>query len=652
MLKRIALVFVLSALGIQATQSNPHLDSLKAILSTKAHDTVIYQVLDGLASAYSDSAQNQSIYYWRQALEIVRKRRDRPKVAYVYSRIGQMLLERGELEESLEEYKNALSMYQYLDDHKGMGISNNDIGLVYRTWGRYDEALEHYLKALANFQSINLEEGVGIASNNLGQIYFYRDDYDKAIQFFLRYLNTSKKNNNLRAVAGASNNIAATHSALSNYDQALSYYQQALNIYDSLGVTLGVAVLSDNIGVLYSNMNQPAKSVNYHLKAVRIFTDMGNQVRLAESYKNLGNTYYKLNDYSQAIKYLLDSKAIAQRNNLNQTLKDVYLSLSNSYESQNKHRESLIYYRLFVVIKDSLNNLLTEEKLASFEVQYEADKRAKELLLINTKLEQQKNLGVIFGSIGIIFIALSFFFAWDNKKRKKEVKVLNEKTLVIRQALENIARVTNSPIKEGNALLNVSTFPENPNKIRHITFEHLGLILTAFLAVDDIVANPDVLLFVVRHILTQEIEKDPTLNTKQLVDKTYSTIQKNNILYELRGTSINLSFLKINRDSNQVDFYGNGAWANINGINGFTNSFILSTITIKKGDILYVVVKQPSNSIGESDMDLVGSFEKILGRTESHTEIERSEILKSTLEFWQASLSHPIEAVFFSLKLI
>ena len=654
MVNRIFLLIVFSSIGIHSIKANPHLDSLKLVLDSKPHDTIRYEVLDKLAQAYSDSAHVQSIYFWRQALEVVKKRRDRPKIAYVYSRIGQMFLEKGELDESLNEYQNALSMYLYLKDDKGLGISYNDIGLLYRTWGRYDEALEHYLKALFHYQAIDLELGVGMASNNLGQIYFYRNDFSKAIQYFTRYLDVSKKTKNARAVAGASNNIAAAHSALGNYEQALVFYEQALHIYDSLGVTLGVAVLSDNIGSLFSQKNDFDNAISHHLKAVRLFQEMGNQVRLAEAYKNLGNTYYRFNDFNKSIKYLLESKTLAENNNLKQTLKDVYLSLSNAFDSVSNHKESLKFYRLFVDVNDSLQRQLTDEKLASFEIQYEADRKAKELLVINARLEQQKNYGIIFSSIGLLFVAISMFVIVDSKKRKKENKQLQKTTEGLQSALESLAIKAADECRRNNKIFNILSTPQL-NQLQSISYLSVKLGNVSYLlvlAADDNRLKPEFLIMEAKHFIDETLKINPALKAKYIIEHLINKIKLNRHIYKHSNFELSISLLILNNENYLLDFYGDNGWiylqyqdSNIS----FTKELTIDTE--KKDYRVFLLQTQPTISNKLQELELIKTLGKTIENTMTQKNENQLEIIKSTLDFWQASLASHTDAAVLSFNL-
>lgn len=416
-------------------QGNSYIDSLKTIESTTKNDSVRFEAISKLAIAYSDSAYEKSLLYWNKALAHAKKKSNRPSLAHAYHQIGFMFLKKGEFPLALENFKNALSVHEFIHNKKGMGQIFNDIGLVYKTWGRYELALESYISALNLFDDIGDDEGLAMTSNNIGQIYYYRDEYAKSIEYFERYLNVNKRNNRPRAVAGAANNIASAYLELKDYDKALDYYLKSLRIYDSLGVKFGIAIIQDNIGTLYSKKEQYQDALLYHNNALAIFKELNSKPRIGYVMMNIGLAHHKLNQHRNALGYLIESKNISEELNQRENLKEIYFNLTNVYSALADFEKALFFHQRFTHIKDSLMSIETSEKLSVMEAKYEADRKSRELVLVKNRLNQQKNAAYIATALGIMLIFLSFFLVRGNNLKSSMIKELNDQNKELCQAI-------------------------------------------------------------------------------------------------------------------------------------------------------------------------------------------------------------------------
>lgn len=502
------IVLLAISLTSQGLPSNiSRIDSLKRLERSAPHDTVRLRLLSEVAIAYSDSAYPTSIEFWRKALAIANKLKDRQQMGDIHHQIGYVLYNQGEFSSSLQEYKNALSVYQFIGNKQEVARVYNDIGLVYKTWGRYELAIENFLSGLRLFEEIGDEEGVGMISNNVGQIYFFKEDYQTAINYFTKYLVANEKSNHPRAVAGASNNIAAAYVELSNYDLALHHYSKALNIYDSLGVAIGVAIVSDNIGMLHTNIKSYPEALDYHFKALKLFKSINSQSRLSYTLKNIGVAYFMLGDYDNSNKYLLEAIDIASLYQQKETEKEIYFHLSNVYEAKKQPEKALHYYKQMTALKDSLFNVETNQNIASMELQFEAEKKERELKYFQHRIEQQKVLRVVSGSIILIFIAIIIALAHDNKRKRKLIdQTLKRKAFLLKTLEHTLANQSQNLPNRTRSTLQLSTLPkpaENERGIAVASYSHGANHIVIALSTP----KSDVPLVAIKSFLLNELQK-------------------------------------------------------------------------------------------------------------------------------------------------
>jgi len=439
----IPLLIFLVVLTYSSTAKVSYVDSLKvALKSLDNRSKEKYETLIKLAKAYSDTNYSVSLEYWQEAFQTAQKIGDRVLIADVYHQIGYTYMNQGEYKTSLENLENAAAIYRDLDSLKSYAGILNDIGLIYRNWGKYDKALEYYLKALDISKTINYHEGVGMTSNSIGQIYYYREDYSNAINFFKEYYNASKQLGNARAVAGASNNIASSYLELGKNDEALEYFLKSLKIYDSLGISIGVAIIQDNIGSLYYKQKLYDNALLYHLNALEIFESLQSPARICYTKKNIGEVLLAQGKIDRAIEMFDSSITIAKEIGLKDVERDCYKFLSECYQAKQNYKKAYNFLLNHMVIKDSILNSESIQKLEELQAQYENEKKEQELQAISSKLKTQRTFVYVSAAFIALLISIIALFYLENKKKKRAISRLESlKNYIFQNFTQNICNL-------------------------------------------------------------------------------------------------------------------------------------------------------------------------------------------------------------------
>ncbi len=636
MVKRFAFT-VLLALSLSATSwaaGSQQIDSLKQAAKKAPHDSVQLKILSKIAIAYSDSSYSKSINYWKEALKLANKLKDRQQMGDIHHQIGYSYYKQGEFDSALLEYNNAISVYQFIKNKQEVARVYNDIGLIYKTLGRYEQAVENFMKGLALFDEIDDEEGSAMISNNLGQVHFYQEDYTNAIKYFNKYLITNEKANYARAVAGASNNIAAAYMELKNYDKALGYYNKSLKIYDSLDVAIGVAILSDNIGMLYAGKNNYSESLVHHFKALEIFRLLDSQSRLAHTLNNIGFSYYMLNDYASSNKFLLEAIDLAKKYHQRETEKEIYKNLSSVYEAKNQPNQALRYYKLMTELKDSLINAETTQSIASLELKYKSERHDREYRYLQRKVDQQKNFRLIMFAISTIFLGIIVLLAIDNQRKRNTIeKIMQRKSFLIKTLQHTVEHQKNIPCDPTSSPVEFFPLPlsvtsRNDIEIVHFQNDEISVLVTLW---SSFALAP---LTVLRAFLSNELHKssfhNPNKSIKEIVELINSKLLSTISLFDIDKDSIYHTILIVNcKNSKQVCFHASQSllWACHNNITTrvlpdnsdtfkeeSTEKIVLLTITPSSGintsafdDFVFKTLQSVSNNNLKSKLDVLSN---------------------------------------------
>ncbi len=208
---------------------------------------------------------DNAIAHFRAALAI------RPDFAESHSNLGNALARTGHVSEAIEEYRAALKLRPDLPE-----VHNNLAGL-FAGQNRVDAALEQYQAALM------LRPGFAEAHSNLGQLLLRRGRTDEAI------LHLRKAVELRPGLATAQNSLGLALLERGDLDEALPHLQQALTLQPDL------ATAQNNLGTLLYQKGQLDLALARFQKALEL------QPGFAEAANNAGQVLLRQGKVDEAI---------------------------------------------------------------------------------------------------------------------------------------------------------------------------------------------------------------------------------------------------------------------------------------------------------------------------------------------------------------
>ncbi|BAY99870.1 TPR repeat-containing protein [Tolypothrix tenuis PCC 7101] len=263
---------------------------------------------------------------------------------------------RGQFQEALATFQQALDIQKQIGDRSGVGATLNNIGLVYSRLGQYSKALEHYQQALAISQQINDQTGEGITFNNIGDIYSSQGKYPKALEYFQKALDIQQQTNDRYGIGATLNNIGLIYSRLGQYPKALDYYQQALAIRQQIGDRSGEGITLNNIGRIYESQEQYSKALEYYQQALAIYQQIGDPSVEGSILNNIGFIYFSQRQYPKALDYYQQALAIHQQIGDPFGVGTTLNNIGGNYDSQGQYLKALDYYQQALAIRQQIGD--------------------------------------------------------------------------------------------------------------------------------------------------------------------------------------------------------------------------------------------------------------------------------------------------------
>lgn len=428
-------------------------------------------------------------YYLGQAESIGDKNNLKSIKAQALSWHGEILRLSGEIDQSLELQNKAIALLDTTTDAKRMAFCNISKGESYRLKSEFNKAVECYNKAIAFASKINDVNKISICYNSMGDLYRSQNNYPKALEYFNSGLELARKNNNKIQLAFCYSCMGDIYTAQKDFAKAITYYEDAYKFASELKAKLQECNILSSMGLTYHVAKEEDKALDRFNKAILIAEEIGNKNKMAFCYTIIGDIYQLDAKYDEAGKafdnavkiaeetgdksllsnvyyqagsfYLLTKKydaakkageegfKLAKETETPDNLKNAANLLSKVYEAQNQTKQSLEMLRLFITMKDSVNNEENIKQFAAIEYKAkEAGLKAEQLAREETnraiarqkdeELKRQKTIRYAF-TIGfglvLILVIVVFRNLQENKKKnriitaqKKEVE--HQKELV------------------------------------------------------------------------------------------------------------------------------------------------------------------------------------------------------------------------------
>ena len=441
--KHFLLQFLLLILCLPGMPQDRIPDSLKAALVVAKEDTAQVDILLNLSKYYLNSSADESIKYSSQALELSKKLNFQHGKGMAFKRAGDAYFILGNTTATLENYNQALRVFDSAGDLEMKNIVLNNIGNTYFVSGDHPKALENYFKSLEYEEKVKDKQGIASEYANIGAVYKeQRATQEKAAGYLLVAIMLAEEIGDNSTIGAVSGNLAEIYTDLNKDDSALIFLNKSVKAYSN---TINIPFSLLQIGLFYAKKGDYKNAIKYHKQSYQMGRKFDSKPDMAHALKALGDSYFKTGDYPAALKAYKQTDSIAKLIPARKDMSDAYAGLAATYSRMGNYNMAFKYQKLFTSMSDTLNNQTLSDKLASLQNGFEIVKRQTEINLLtqekklrDVELLRQKfaKNALIGGLIMVIFIVLLMFRDWRIKKKTN--KILDFQKAEIERLLLNI----------------------------------------------------------------------------------------------------------------------------------------------------------------------------------------------------------------------
>jgi len=280
-----------------------------------------------------------------------------PKLSDLADCYGQLY----EYNEALNTYRDALSIYQQIDDTGNQALILREMGILYRDQGDIETGLKHLRQSLKLNREINNPEEEAATLSEIGLIYYCRGEYDVSLDYYTQSL---ELNRSRREKASTLNRISLIYHKLGEYDTALNYLRQSLTLFREIGDHRGEAMAMGDIGQNYRLQGDYDSALNYNKQSYELRKEHGGLTGEAWALDNIGWIHSDRGDYDTALDYHTQSLELMKLTGFKYGEGFVLSSMGRVYYKQGKIREATEFMEKAVLItkKFSLSELPEREE--------------------------------------------------------------------------------------------------------------------------------------------------------------------------------------------------------------------------------------------------------------------------------------------------
>ncbi len=400
----------------------------------------------GLIYRY-DGKFEQSLLHFRQSIEMEKALQNTEGIGRSLNNIGLVYSDMPNLDSARFYFDLAMEKYKEIDSKSGMAMVNNNIGILYYDMGDIPLALEYYYKELKLEEEANNQDGIASSYNNIGILYAEQGDTLKALEFFDKVKKIRVKMGDQHGIASTTNNIGLMYYSKGDYNLALDMYFEAVSIYEKIGNKVDLGGTLSNIAQVYEKQKNFGTAIRYCMESLRILEGIENPQSVSKSYHILASIYYFKGDILKAQESAEKSLEIALKIGYPMEIQNAAKVLSDVYENQNKGMQALEMHKLFIEMRDSLQNIKTKTATYQQKAKYEFDKQKAiddaehDKLIAIEKEEQARQLVIIYAVIsGLILLGIFLIFVFNRlsitRKQKNEINLQKEEIAFQHQQLE------------------------------------------------------------------------------------------------------------------------------------------------------------------------------------------------------------------------
>lgn len=422
MIQRILFISVFFLLSIgcfaQVKRVNKR-DSIVSVLSKMQNDSNKVLALMNCGRWWETYSMDSAATYYLKMHTLSQKINYLNGDLKYYANYTYILNQQGKLKESLKLNLESVELAEKKGSKEQVAVCLFNTGSSYNNMAKYDTALTYYLQAVKIFEELKLSLNTAVAYDNIGGVFSNIGQYQKGLEYHLKAYDTAKKTGDSLEIGSSALNAGMQYSKLSKLKEAENYLNITLQIANKIKSTYLQIQANLSLAEVYLKQNLTDKSIEFAMQGMKNANTINSKYSEMEALKILTRAYYEKKDMKASIEWGVRTIAFGKENNIVSGIFKVYKTIAYAYAETGNYK--LGYSNLLIAknLEDSINGKELTKDIERLEINYQSEKKEKQILQLQQKEKQQQILigGLAFGIA--VFLALSFLFYKNYQQKRK-----------------------------------------------------------------------------------------------------------------------------------------------------------------------------------------------------------------------------------------
>ncbi|WP_187143450.1 CHAT domain-containing protein [Terriglobus albidus] len=195
---------------------------------------------------------------------------------------GLLALERGEFEDSNQQFKNSLSFARKHNDEWLQTASLLNMGASALQQEHFDEAVSYSEQGLKSARALGAENNIQTALGNLGWAYYGLGDNERALELLKEAEQQAVKLGNTRTVIKWLAAEGTVYQKTGDLSQATQAYRQALNLATRIGSKTDIINSLERLAHLSAELGKPLEANQYIREVTPLTRASGNRLHVLD----------------------------------------------------------------------------------------------------------------------------------------------------------------------------------------------------------------------------------------------------------------------------------------------------------------------------------------------------------------------------------
>ena len=348
----------------------------------------------------------RGIQFYRYALAINEAIKNTDGANENIKNIGLAYSRTGNFQAAADTYKSGIAFNEKIKNKKGVAEFLLMIGQAYYAKYNFPKALEYYFIALKKFEEAGDIKDKGSAFSAIGSIYMEISD-PQALKYLKDAVDISENHKDEGTYASDLVNLGDAYFTEKHYAEAYQCFNKSLGIFEK-NKRYGRVVALTDIAIIYEEAPDsvliqigvdPAmrydKALTNFQKAMAISRELNDTKGVMKSMQDIGGAYIYKKEYTQAREYMNKARLLNEDKDLIDE-RDIDVYLSEIFEGLKIYDSAYIYYKQYIIMRDSIVNADNKKEILRKEMNYVFSKKEDSLhlqqALTDGKLKQQELL--------------------------------------------------------------------------------------------------------------------------------------------------------------------------------------------------------------------------------------------------------------------